>query len=157
MSQNINILSTLCYLKQGGKTLMMHRIKKDQDIHQGKWNGLGGKFLSGESPEECVIREVEEESGLRIQNPKLHGFLTFPNFKAGQDWQMFLYTASEFTGTVKDCDEGHLEWVEDSKLKSLPLWEGDTLFLDWLKQDKFFTGKFVYENKKLISHSVCFY
>lgn len=157
MAQTINIMTTLCYVKQGGKTLMLHRIKKNRDIHQGKWNGLGGKFLPGESPEECVIREVKEESGLQIQNPRLRGFLTFPNFKPGEDWQMFLYTADEFSGQLIECSEGHLDWIDDEKLKSLPLWEGDYLFLDWLNQNRFFTAKFVYENKKLLSHSVHFY
>lgn len=136
---------------------MLHRVKKNQDIHEGKWNGLGGKFLPGESPQECVIREVCEESGLKIIRPQLRGFLTFPNFKEGQDWQMFLYTATEFTGQITDCDEGHLEWIDDSQLKKLLLWEGDYLFLDWLDQNRFFTGKFIYENKKLKSHTVHFY
>lgn len=136
---------------------MLHRIKKNNDIHQGKWNGLGGKFHSGESPEECVIREVKEESGLTITNPKLKGFLTFPNFKEGQDWQMFIFISTDFSGSLIECDEGKLEWIEDEKLKDLPLWEGDYLFLDWLKQNRFFTGKFIYQNKQLISHSVLFY
>ncbi len=153
----ISIMTTLCYVKQGGKTLMLHRIKKDQDVHKGKWNGLGGKFLPGESPEECVTREVKEEAGLTIQSPELKGFLTFPNFKEGQDWQMFIYIATDFSGNLIECDEGHLECIEDSKLKNLPLWEGDHLFFEWLKHDRFFTGKFIYENKKLISHSVLFY
>ena len=152
-----NIMSTLCYVKQGAETLMLHRIKKDHDIHKGKWNGLGGKFLPGESPDECVIREVREESGFTVKNPKLKGFLTFPNFKEGEDWQMFIFTATEFSGNQIECDEGKLEWIADEKLKDLPLWEGDYLFLEWLKQDRFFAGKFSYENKKLISHSVLFY
>ncbi len=153
----VNIMTTLCCIKKLGKTLMLHRIKKAADVHQGKWNGLGGKFLPGESPEECVIREVKEESGYSIKNPKLHGFLTFPGFKEGQDWQMFIFTATEFGGAQIECDEGKLEWIADEKLKELALWEGDYLFLDWLKQNRFFTGKFVYEDKKLISHSVLFY
>lgn len=136
---------------------MLHRIKKNQDIHQGKWNGLGGKFLAGESPEECVIREIKEESGLTIRNPQLRGFLTFPNFKEGEDWQMFIFIATEFTGSLIECNEGKLEWIADEKIKDLLLWEGDYLFLEWLKQNRFFTGKFTYENKKLISHSVNFY
>jgi 8-oxo-dGTP diphosphatase len=135
---------------------MLHRIKKDADIHEGKWNGLGGKFNAGESPEECVIREVFEESGLTIQNPKLCGFMTFPGFKDDVDWYVFVYTAVEFSGTLIDSDEGTLEWIEDSKITSLPLWEGDPIFLKWIEEGKFFSAKFVYKNKKLVSHNAAF-
>ena len=147
-------LSTLCYLKKNGKTLMMHRTKKDKDVHEGKWNGLGGKFLKGESPEECVIREVKEESGLRIKKPQLRGVMTFPSFKDKEDWVVFLFTASEFTGRLKECDEGKLEWIEDKKLSALNLWEGDKIFFEWLKEGRFFSAKFVYKNKRLIEHNV---
>ena len=91
------ILATLCYIKKDGRTLMVHRNKKPNDMHAGKWNGLGGKFEPGESPEECIIREVREESGLQIRNPKLHGLLMFPDFK-GDDWYVFVFTSSEFDG-----------------------------------------------------------
>jgi len=149
-------LSTLCYIKKDGFTLMLNRNKKKGDVHKGKWNGLGGKFERGETPEECVKREVLEESGLVVSNPKLRGFLTFPNFKDEEDWYVYLYEADEFSGELIDCAEGELEWIEDSKVSQLPLWEGDYLFLDWLKGEQMFSAKFVYENKKLISHSVIF-
>lgn len=137
---------------------MLHRIKKDKDVHQGKWNGLGGKMLAGETPEECVIREVLEESGLLIKNPKLRGILTFPKFDSEHDWLAFVFTADDFQGELRtECDEGKLEWVEDSKITGLPLWEGDPIFLEWITQERFFSGKFCYEKGKLKSHDVVFY
>lgn len=150
-------LATLCYIIDNDKTLMLHRIKKKNDVHEGKWNGLGGKFEHGESPEECVIREVKEESGLLIKNPKLHGFITFPMFDGKKDWYVFLFTAHEFEGNLIDSHEGRLEWIPNKKLLDLNLWEGDRIFLPWLFQDKFFSAKFVYENGKLKSHKVIFY
>ena len=118
------ILATLCYIKQDSHTLMVYRNKKPNDMHAGKWNGLGGKFEPGESPEECILREVQEESGLQICNPILHGLLMFPNFK-GNDWYVFVFTAREFTGKLIDSPEGRLEWIPDEKLPSLNLWESD--------------------------------
>src|SRR3989304_598086 len=120
------ILATLCYVKRDGLTLMVYRNKKPNDIRAGKWNGLGGKFEAGETPEECVRREVREESGLTIQNPRLHGLLMFPKFK-GDDWYVFVFTASEFSGEMIDSPEGKLEWIEDSQLTSLNLWESDPM------------------------------
>lgn len=151
------LASTLCYIQHNGQTLMLHRVKKDKDVHQGKYNGLGGKFLAGESPEECVIREVKEESGLVIARPQLRGVMTFPAFKDDEDWLVFLFTAKEFSGELIESNEGHLEWVPDEKLLSLNLWEGDRHFLTWLKQDKFFSAKFIYKQGTLIDHSVEFY
>lgn len=151
------IASTLCYLKQNGKTLMLHRNKRDADVHKGKYNGLGGKFLAGETPEECVIREVKEESGLAIKNPSLRGIMTFPEFKDQEDWLVFLYTATDFTGNMVECDEGELEWIDDDKVVDLKLWEGDKIFLSWLESDKFFSAKFCYINGQLTNHQVTFY
>lgn len=150
-------LATLCYVIDNDKTLMLHRIKKKNDIHEGKWNGLGGKFEHGETPEECVIREVKEESGLIITNPKLHGFITFPMFDGKKDWYVFLFTARSFEGELIDSHEGRLEWIQNDKLFDLNLWDGDEIFMRWLQQDKFFSAKFVYENGKLKEHSVNFY
>ena len=150
-------LATLCYIKKNNQTLMLHRVKKENDRHKGKWNGLGGKFEAGETPEECVIREVKEESGLDIINPKLHGFISFPAFDEIQDWFVFLFSSSDFSGEIIDSDEGNLHWVDDENLTSLNLWEGDKIFMDWLKRDDFFSAKFIYKNKKLVSHSVNFY
>jgi 8-oxo-dGTP diphosphatase len=96
-------------------------VKKKNDIHQDKWNGLGGKFLPGETPEECVIREVKEECGLLIKNPKLRGFLTFPEFSNNEDWYVFVFVASEFDGQIIESNEGNLEWIDDDQLEKLNL------------------------------------
>jgi 8-oxo-dGTP diphosphatase len=145
-------LATLCYVQQAGKTLMIHRTKKKNDIHEGKWNGLGGKFEPGETPEECVIREVFEESGLKLLSPALKGFLTFPSFARDEDWYAFIFTADQFSGEIIDPPEGYLEWIDDERLMELNLWEGDRIFLPWLKEPGFFSGKFCYENGRLVSH-----
>lgn len=150
-------LATLCYLFNGNKVLMINRNKRKNDIHLGKWNGLGGKFNPGETPEECVIREVYEESGLLIKVPQLKGFLTFPAFDDEEDWYVFVFTANQFSGKIKESDEGGLEWIEWDKVFTLPLWEGDKYFLEWLNQDRFFSAKFIYQNAKYITHSVIFY
>lgn len=154
---NLVVPSTLCYVQTDTHTLMLNRNKKEKDIHLGKFNGLGGKFLDGESPEDCVHREVKEESGLTLIAPTLKGIMTFPKFKDNLDWVVFLYTATQFSGELIECDEGSLEWIETQKLHELPLWEGDYLFLEWLKQNRFFSAKFNYIEKKLISHNVTFY
>ena len=116
-------LATLCYVidKNQNRTLMLHRIKKENDYHEGKWNGLGGKLEQGESPEDCVIREIKEEAGLDIKNPKMHGFITFPLFDAADDWYVFIFTAEDFKGSIIDSPEGNLEWIPNDKLTSLPL------------------------------------
>lgn len=150
-------LATLCYLMDGERTLMLHRIKKKNDFHEGKWNGLGGKFEAGETPEECAIREIKEECGLLMKNPRLHGFITFPMFDGKKDWYVFLFTAREFEGELIDSHEGVLEWIPNDKLLKLNLWEGDQIFIPWLFQEKFFSAKFIYEDGNFVSHSVEFY
>lgn len=150
------ILATLCYVKHDRRTLMVYRNKKANDIHQGKWNGLGGKFEAGETPEECVRREVQEEAGLVIQNPYLHGLLMFPNFK-GNDWYVFVFTVTEFSGNLIDSPEGHLEWIEDNQLTKLILWESDHIFLPWLERGEFFSAKFEYEGDKMRGYDVVYY
>ncbi len=152
-------LATLCYVidRMKNSTLMLHRVKKENDVHEGKWNGLGGKLEIGETPEDCVIREVKEESGLTIINPKLHGFITFPLFDGVDDWYVFVFTAENFSGELIDSAEGILEWIPNEGVTSLNLWDGDAIFLNWLKEDKFFSAKFVYEKGKLKSHLVSFY
>jgi 8-oxo-dGTP diphosphatase len=147
-------LATLCYLRRNNQTLMIHRVKKENDIHQDKWNGLGGKFNPGESPEECVIREIKEESGFLIQNPILKGVLTFPEFSSGEDWYVFVFLATEFEGEMISSNEGHLEWIENKRLLNLNLWEGDRYFIKWLDKDVFFSGKFIYKNGKLVDHHI---
>ncbi len=150
------ILATLCYIHHEGSTLMIHRTKRADDIHAGKWNGLGGKLEPGESPEEFVIREVREESGLEIVNPRLHGLVMFPRFK-GNDWYVFVYTAETFKEDVNENDEGYLEWVPDEELESLALWPSDHIFLPWLREEKFFSAKFNYDGDKFLSHEVVFH
>lgn len=147
-------LSTICYITKDSKTLMLHRVKKENDVHKDRWIGLGGKIEDGETPEECIIREVREESGLIIENPQLRAVLTFPKFKDAEDWYVFLYTADKFTGELQECDEGVLQWIANEKVFDLNISEGDKLFLSWLKKYQMFSGKFVYENGKLVYHSL---
>jgi 8-oxo-dGTP diphosphatase len=156
-------LATLCYVRHEGHTLMVHRIKKPQDMHLGKWNGLGGKLEAGESPEECAIREIAEESGLVVTDPQLRGILTFPAFDDIEDWYCFVFVATQFAGEdglehrLIESAEGTLRWVPDSELLSLNLWEGDRIFIPWLDQPGIFSAKFTYEHGKLIGHQVVFY
>ena len=150
-------LATLCYLRKDDKTLMIHRVKKQNDMHQGKWNGLGGKFEPGETPEECAVREIREESGLTATHLILKGFLTFPAFSNEEDWYAFVFVVDEFQGELIDSREGILEWIENEKVLSLPLWEGDRIFLPLLDKPGFFSGKFVYRERRLVSHQVMVY
>jgi 8-oxo-dGTP diphosphatase len=152
-------LATLCYVidKKTQSTLMIHRVKKKNDYHEGKWNGLGGKFEQGESPEECAIREIEEESGLKVKSVEMKGFISFPMFDGKDDWYVFLFTADDFEGALIDSPEGNLEWIANKNLTKINLWDGDKIFIPWLYQDKFFSAKFNYENGKYISHKVFFY
>jgi 8-oxo-dGTP diphosphatase len=152
-------LATLCYvidIKQNS-TLMIHRVKKENDYHEGKWNGLGGKFEQGESPEECAIREIEEESGLKVKSVNMKGFITFPLFDGKEDWYVFLFTTNDFEGKLIDSPEGNLAWVPNDKLTELNLWDGDKYFIPWLFQDKFFSAKFNYKDGKYIDYQVNFY
>ena len=151
------ILATLCYIRRDGKTLMIHRVKNKNDIHAGKWNGLGGKLESGETPEECVIREVREESGLEIFEPRLKGILTFPGFANDVDWYAFVFVAKDFRGQITESSEGYIHWIDDSDLLELELWEGDRIFLPWLEKPGFFSGKFVYKEGVLKEHEVVRY
>jgi 8-oxo-dGTP diphosphatase len=150
-------LATLCYLRHAGNTLMVHRIKKANDIHEGKWNGLGGKLEPGETPEECAIREIYEESGLRALNLQYKGLLTFPLFAHEEDWYAFVFLVTEFDGELIDSPEGRLRWVPDADLLALNLWEGDRVFLPWLERPGIFSGKFSYADGKLLSHSMTHY
>jgi 8-oxo-dGTP diphosphatase len=150
-------LATLCYVRRAGQTLMIHRIKKENDMHLGKWNGLGGKLEPGETPEECAIREIREESGLAARNPQLKGFLTFPGFANDEDWYAFVFVVRDFEGDLVESPEGILQWIDDGVLLHLSLWEGDLIFLPWLEQKGFFSGKFVYEDGRLVAHEVVFH
>jgi 8-oxo-dGTP diphosphatase len=150
-------LATLCYVKRDGQTLMIYRNKKPNDMHEGKWNGLGGKFEAGETPEACAIREIYEESGLRVIDPQLRGFLTFPAFNDDVDWYAFVFVATQFTGELIDSPEGELAWIDDHALLDLNLWPGDRIFLRWLELDVFFSGRFDYVDGQLTHHEVTFH
>ncbi len=147
------ILTTMCYLKKNNQTLLLHRVKKQNDINQGKWIGVGGKFEDGESAQECIKREVYEETGLSVHTLKLHGFVMFPKLYHGQDEGMFIYTCDDFSGEMNEvCDEGHLEWIDDNHIETLPLWEGDYHFFEWIKDNRFHSAKIVYENDHVIEY-----
>ncbi len=143
--------TTLCYIKKNGKYLLMHRIKKENDLNRDKWIGIGGKFEDKESPEQCNRREVFEETGLTLNSAEYKGIITF----VSDIWEteyMHLFTSSDFSGTVKsDCDEGVLEWVNEDKLLSFPTWSGDRIFLEKLDSDEFFSLRLEYRGETLIS------
>jgi len=150
-------LATLLYVQKDDKTLMLYRNKKKNDYHEGKWNGLGGKFELGESPEECAIRELKEESGLDAKKLILKGHITFPMFDGKDDWYVFVFTIPEFEGELITCNEGDLRWIANEELHKLNLWEGDKHFINWLFQDNFFSAKFNYEKGEFIDYEVIFY
>ena len=142
--------TTLCYIERGDEYLMLHRVKKENDINRDKWIGLGGKFEEDESPEECLLREVYEESGLRLTSWRYRGIVTFVNTKCSSEF-MHLFTADAFEGTVGPCDEGELEWIKKSELMKLTLWEGDRIFLRLLDSNEpFFSLKLSYDGDELI-------
>lgn len=144
------LLTTICYLEKNGKYLMLHRTKKSNDINQGKWIGVGGKFEKGESPEQCMIREVKEETGLSIKKYLLRGIVSY-TFAEEDDEYMFVFTSNEFEGELSECDEGELAWVEKEEVTKLNLWEGDKIFLEKLKKDnQFFSMKCSYKEDELI-------
>ena len=126
--------STLCYITRRNDVLMLHRVKKKNDINKDKWIGVGGKFEGEESPDECILREAREETGLTLTNYKCRGIVTFVNDGCEGEY-MFLFTADGFEGELKECDEGDLQWVSREFLDGLPKWEGDQIFLDLLWQD----------------------
>jgi 8-oxo-dGTP diphosphatase len=150
-------LATLCYVRKNGQTLMLFRNKKKNDMHQGKWNGLGGKLEPGETPEECAMREIWEESGLRVVDLRLKGLLTFPAFAAQEDWYTFVFLVEDFAGELGSSAEGELRWIDNDELLDLELWAGDRIFLNWLERPGFFSGKFVYEQGRFIDYEVVFY
>ena len=145
--------STLCYIERDGQYLMLHRTVKENDVNKDKWIGVGGHFEQGESPEECLLREVKEETGYTLTAWKFRGIVTFVY---GEDIveYMFLYTAGGFTGAMIECDEGQLEWVDKTKLFSLELWEGDKIFFRLLEEGReFFSLKLVYDTKDVLKYA----
>ncbi len=142
--------TTLCYILQDGKCLMLHRVKKENDLNRDKWIGIGGKFEDKESPEECLVREVREETGLELTRYRYRGIVTFVSDRWPTEY-MHLFTADAFTGTLKECDEGVLEWLDWEQLTRIPHWEGDELFLRLLEQEEpFFSLKLCYEGESLV-------
>lgn len=142
-------LTTLCYIEHDDQYLMLHRVKKENDENHDKWIGVGGKFEEGESPEDCLLREVKEETGLTLREYCLRGIITFVSNEWGTEY-MYLYTATKYEGTLTECDEGELVWVPKDELSKLTLWEGDRIFLRLLDEEKrFFSLKLRYEGEKL--------
>ncbi len=144
--------TTLCHIEKNGCYLMLHRVKKENDLNHDKWVGIGGKFEDKESPEECNAREVLEETGLTLKDARYRGIVTF----VSDQWEteyMHLFTADRFSGELIECDEGDLCWVPKSELKNLRLWAGDYLFLDLLNQPDypFFSLKLEYCGEKLVN------
>lgn len=143
------IQTTLCYVTRGDQVLMLHRVKKKNDINKDKWIGIGGKFEGEESPDECLLREAKEETGLTLTRWKCRGVVTFLCDEVGE--YMYLFTADGFEGELTECNEGDLQWVSREFLDELPKWEGDQIFLDLLWQDApFFLLKLRYQGDKLI-------
>ena len=149
---NKSNLTTLCYIEKDDCYLMMHRISKKNDINAGKWIGVGGHFEDNESPEDCLLREVKEETGLILTDYRLRAIITFISNQSGCEY-MHLYTATGFVGTLDtDCNEGILKWIPKSKVESLNLWEGDKIFLKLLLEtDAFFSLKLEYEGDDLVN------
>lgn len=145
-------LSTLCYIEQDGKYLMLHRIVKKNDVNKDKWIGVGGHFEADESPEECLIREVREETGYTLTSWKYRGIVTFVSGNGVTEY-MSLFTADSFTGDPIACDEGELVWVDKKEVFRLNIWEGDKIFFRLLEEtDAFFSLKLVYDgNSRLVS------
>ena len=145
------INTTLCYIRRGEEYLMLHRIKKENDLNHDKWIGIGGKFEDKESPEDCLLREVEEETGLTLTSYRYRGIVTFVSDRWPTEY-MYLFTASSFCGELRECDEGVLEWLPKDQLLNIPRWEGDDLFLKLIWEDApFFSLKVCYEGDQLVS------
>lgn len=151
-------MTTLCYIEKEGKYLMLHRVKKHHDINAGKWIGVGGHVENGETPEECLLREVKEETGIVLTAYRLRGLVTFLS-DACEPELMCVFTADAFDGELIECDEGELAWVEKSDVLGLPTWEGDRVFLERLLSgdERFFSIKLRYEGDRLVEKKVTDY
>ena len=147
------INTTLCYIEKDGEYLMIHRVKKKNDLNHDKWIGVGGKFEYGESPHECAIREIREECGVSPKNLRYRGIVTFVSDEYGTEY-MHLFTSDGYEGEIDyNCDEGVLEWVKKEKIPSLPIWEGDKIFFELLDKDEgFFSLKLEYKGDRLVGH-----
>lgn len=149
--RNVQNLTTLCYIEKDDSYLMLHRVSKKNDINKDKWIGIGGHFQLNESPEECLLREAKEETGLTLTSYQFRGIVTFITDGLEEAEYMHLYTADGFEGEMIDCDEGTLEWVPKSKISELNLWEGDLIFFKLLEENApFFSLKLVYQGDMLV-------
>lgn len=149
--KNVQNLTTLCYIEKDGCYLMLHRVSKKNDINKDKWIGIGGHFQVNESPEDCLLREAKEETGLTLTSYKFRGIVTFITDGIPEAEYMHLYTADQFEGEMISCDEGTLEWVPKEKIYDLNLWEGDIIFHRLLDEDTpFFSLKLSYQGDKLV-------
>ncbi|MBQ0071804.1 MAG: 8-oxo-dGTP diphosphatase [Spirochaetales bacterium] len=143
--------TTLCYIENEDSYLMLHRVKKVNDENKDKWIGIGGKFEEGESPEECLLREAREETGLVLHSLSYRGIVTFVSNEWGTEY-MHLFTSSDYSGSLTECKEGNLEWVKKSDVEKLNIWEGDKIFLRLLRENApFFSLKLCYEGDRLVS------
>ncbi len=148
-------LTTICYIKKQDSYLMLHRVKKENDINHDKWIGVGGHFEHGESPEDCLLREVKEETGLTLNTWSFRGIITFVYDNDPAEY-MCLYESDDFSGTIKECDEGVLEWIKISDLLNLELWEGDKIFLKLMQDNErsFFSLKLIYNKDGILTEAV---
>lgn len=147
--------TTLCYIEKDGKYLMLHRIKKEKDLNRDKWVGVGGKFEDEESPVDCLLREVREETGLILNSFDYRGIVSFISDSWPETEYMHLFTSNDFSGEVKDCDEGELVWIDKHRVPELPIWEGDKTFLKLLLEDSaFFSLKLKYIGNELVFSKV---
>ena len=150
-------LTTLCYIEKEDKYLMLHRVKKVNDINHDKWIGVGGKFEEGESPEECLLREVKEETGLTLKKFRFRGIVSFISNEYENEY-MHLFTATEYEGDMIECDEGELVWVPKKNIKDLKIWEGDKIFFRLFDEDcGFFSLKLRYEGEELVETEIFSY
>ncbi len=149
--------TTLCYIEKDGAYLMIHRIKKINDMNRDKWIGVGGKLEEGETPFDCARREIKEETGLTVTDLSYRGIITFVSDKYGTEY-MHLFTATDYEGEIDyNCDEGRLEWVKKEDVQNLPIWEGDKIFFELMeKESRFFSLKLRYEGERLVSHTLEF-
>ena len=147
--------TTLSYIEKNGSYLMLHRVKKKNDVNHDKWIGVGGKFEEGESPFDCARREILEECGIAVKDLRYRGIVTFVSDEYGTEY-MHLFTATDYEGEIRsDCDEGNLEWVKKDTVSSLPIWEGDKIFFRLLDtEERFFSLKLVYKGETLVDHTV---
>lgn len=149
--------TTLCYIEKDGAYLMIHRVKKKNDMNKDKWVGVGGKLEEGESPFDCARREIKEETGVDVRDLNYRGIITFVSDLYGTEY-MHLFTATEYKGEIDyDCNEGRLEWVKKEIISTLPIWEGDKIFFELMEnEERFFSLKLCYEGDRLVEHSLEF-